>query len=72
MRGKVLPVGAVQRELIPRYFSVVDTRIIGFYSGEERDHRGRYLHEIQDWPDDQSEAVHDFIQWLFPFTCHAG
>src|SRR5438105_264688 len=29
-----------------RHFSLADTRIIGFYSGEEPDHRGRYLHEI--------------------------
>ncbi len=43
-----------------------NSRIIGFYSGTEPDHRGRYLHEIQQWPDDQLEAVHDYIQWLFP------
>ena len=41
-------------------------RIIGFYSGTEPDHRGRYLHEIQRWSDDQLEKVHDYIQWLFP------
>ncbi len=44
----------------------VNARIIGFYSGTEPDHRGRYLHEIQRWPDDQLEKVHDYIQWLFP------
>jgi len=55
-----------------RHFSLADTRIIGFYSGEEPDHRGRYLHEIQVWPDDQLEAVHDFIQWLFPLPEPSG
>jgi len=55
-----------------RYFPLADTRIIGFYSGEELDHRGRYLHEIQEWPDDQLEAVHDFIQWLFPLPEPSG
>jgi len=51
---------------------MANTRIIGFYSGEEPDHRGRYLHEIQVWPDDQLEAVHDFIQWLFPLPEPSG
>ena len=45
---------------------MLNSRIIGFYSGTEPDHPGRYLHEIQQWPDDQLEAVHDYIQWLFP------
>src|SRR6202034_1792343 len=46
--------------------------IIGFYSGTEPDHRGRYLHEIQKWTDDQLESVHDFIQWLFPLPERSG
>ena len=45
---------------------MTDCRTIGFYSGVEPDPRGRYLHEIQQWTDDQLEDVHDFIQWLFP------
>lgn len=45
---------------------MLKSRIIGFYGGTEPDHRGRYLHEIQQWPDDQLEAVHDYMQWLFP------
>jgi hypothetical protein len=40
--------------------------IVAFYTGLGRDHRGRSLDEIQKWPDDRLEAVHDFIQWLFP------
>jgi hypothetical protein len=50
----------------------VSARIIGFYSGSEPDHRGRYLHEIQGWADDQLEAVHDYIQWLFPLSEPSG
>jgi Opioid growth factor receptor (OGFr) conserved region len=45
---------------------VMPSRIIGFYNGTHPDHRGRYLNEIQEWPDDQLETVHDYIQWLFP------
>lgn len=51
---------------------MADGRIIGFYSGTEPDHRGRYLREIQQWPDDQLEAVHDYIQWLFPLSERSG
>jgi len=47
-------------------------RIIGFYCGTEPDHRGRYLHEIQRWPDDQLEGAHDYIQWLFPLAEPSG
>ena len=47
-------------------------RIVAFYSGAEPDHRGRYLHEIQQWPHDQLEAVHDYIQWLFPLPERSG
>ena len=42
------------------------SRIIGFYNCTESDHRGRYLRELQEWPDDQLESVPDYIQWLFP------
>ena len=37
--------------------SMLNSRIIGFYSGTEPDHRGRYLHEIQQWADDKLQAV---------------
>jgi Opioid growth factor receptor (OGFr) conserved region len=42
--------------------------IIGFHSGETPDHRGRYLREIQQWPDERLESTHDFIQWMFPLA----
>jgi len=47
-------------------------QIIGFYSGTEPDHRGRYVEEIQAWRDDQLETAHDYIQWLFPLSEKSG
>ena len=49
-----------------------DIQILGFYSGTEPDHRGRYVQEIQAWPDDQLETIHDYIQWLFPLPERSG
>jgi len=40
--------------------------IVQFYSGFAPDHRGRFLRDIIEWPDERLESVHDFIQWLFP------
>src|SRR5579872_7345983 len=40
--------------------------IVQYYSGHGGDGRGRSLAEVQGWQDDQLEAVHDFIQWMFP------
>ncbi len=37
-----------------------------FYRGTATDSEGRTLSEIQAYNDDQLEAIHDFIQWLFP------
>jgi hypothetical protein len=51
---------------------MLNSRIIAFYSGTQADHRGRYLHEIQQWTDDQLEGVHDYIQWLFPLPEPSG
>jgi len=51
---------------------VMPSRIIGFYNCTESDHRGRYRREIQEWPDDQLESVHDYIQWLFPLPEPSG
>jgi hypothetical protein len=51
---------------------MANTSIIGFYSGAEPDHRGRYLREIQQWPDEPLESVHDYIQWLFPLPERSG
>jgi hypothetical protein len=51
---------------------MLDSPIIGFYSGTEPDNRGRYLREIQQWPDEPLESVHDYIQWLFPLPERSG
>jgi Opioid growth factor receptor (OGFr) conserved region len=40
--------------------------LLGFYRGTDVDNRGRRLDEILAWDDERLEAVHDFIQWLFP------
>jgi hypothetical protein len=44
----------------------VSSAIIDFYNGDAPDDRGRFLTEIQSWPDDRLESVHNYIQWLFP------
>jgi Opioid growth factor receptor (OGFr) conserved region len=49
-----------------------NSRIIGFYSGTEPNHRGLYLREIQHWTDERLEAIHDYIQWLFPLPEPSG
>jgi len=46
-------------------------RIVEFYSGG-RDSAGRRLDEILSWSDDQLEAVHDYIQWMFPTRQPSG
>ena len=43
-----------------------DSPILGFYRGERPDDRGRSLAAMQSWDDNRLEAVHDYIQWLFP------
>ena len=40
--------------------------LVGFHLGERPDDRGRHLAAIQSWDDERLEAVHDYIQWLFP------
>jgi hypothetical protein len=42
------------------------SRLLHFYRGKSTDAEGRSLEEILAWDDDDLEAVHDFIQWLFP------
>lgn len=45
--------------------------IVAFFQGG-RDDSGRTLCEILAWNDDRLEAVHDFIQWLFPTRQPSG
>lgn len=40
--------------------------ITDFYAGVAPDSQGRYLADILAWDDERLEAVHDYIQWLFP------
>jgi hypothetical protein len=40
--------------------------IVDFYKGTGTDHRGRSLEDVWSFSFDELEAVHDFIQWLFP------
>ncbi len=42
------------------------SQLTDFYRGEGSDAEGRRLGEVLAWPDGSLEAVHDFIQWLFP------
>jgi hypothetical protein len=47
------------------------SKILDFYRGGQDD-EGRTLDEILSWPDVELEAVHDFIQWLFPLPERSG
>ena len=40
--------------------------LVKFYLGEGPDAEGRFLRDIRGWNDARLEAVHDYIQWLFP------
>jgi hypothetical protein len=46
--------------------------LIAFYRDGACDDAGRTLAEIVAWDDDRLEAVHDFIQWLFPLPEPSG
>lgn len=46
--------------------------LIGFYRDGARDDAGRTLAEILAWDDERLEAVHDYIQWLFPLPEPSG
>lgn len=40
--------------------------IVSFYMNKQTDSEGPLLHEIWEWDDNELEAEHDYIQWLFP------
>lgn len=42
------------------------SQLLDFYRGQGTDSEGRSLTDIWSWQDDDLEAIHDFIQWLFP------
>ena len=49
-----------------------DKRLVQFYGENACDDAGRTWAEIVSWPDERLEAVHDFIQWLFPLPETSG
>jgi len=53
-----------------RFLSPLDA-IVSFYSGGA-DAAGRTLDEILAWDDHRLEAVHDYIQWVFPTRQASG
>jgi hypothetical protein len=55
----------MERQLMPSS-KKADSPVVRFFRGDGRDARGRSLDDILSWNDDQLEAVHDYIQWLFP------
>ena len=48
------------------------THLLNFYAGTRSDGEGRFLREIQYWPDHKLESTHDYIQWLFPLAETSG
>ena len=49
-----------------------DTKVVAFYRGDGRDHRGRLLSHIHQYSFDALELHHDYIQWLFPLPEPSG
>jgi len=43
-----------------------ESRLLEFYRGHGRDHRGRLLSHILGFGHNELEFHHDYIQWLFP------
>lgn len=46
--------------------------LVAFYRDGAPDDQGRTLGEILAWEDEPLEAIHDFIQWLFPLPEPSG
>jgi hypothetical protein len=42
------------------------SKLVSFYRAEDTDSRGRTLADLWGFSVDELEAVHDFIQWMFP------
>jgi hypothetical protein len=40
--------------------------LLGFYRGQGTDDRGRRIEDVWRFTNDELEAEHDYIQWLFP------
>jgi hypothetical protein len=50
---------------------MTDDAVAAFYSGGP-DRSGRTLAELWSWSDERLEAVHDYIQWMFPTAQPSG
>ena len=48
------------------------SKLVAFYRGDGRDHRGRLLSHILGFDFDELEFHHDYIQWLFPLPEPSG
>lgn len=42
--------------------------ILDFYLGQQPNSQGRAIEDIWSWDYQKLEAIHDYIQWLFPLT----
>ncbi len=51
---------------------MTDALLLAFYTRDGRDVQGRSHAEILGWSDALLEAVHDYIQWLFPLPEPSG
>ena len=51
---------------------MADSPLVLFYREDGTDRRGRRLAESLAWDDEQLEAVHDYVQWLFPLPEPSG
>ena len=58
-------------EPAPCAYDPVMERIVSFFSGHP-DPAGRTLAGILEWDDNRLEAVHDYVQWLFPTRQPSG
>jgi hypothetical protein len=51
---------------------VIRDPIVEFYRGQRPGSEGRLIADIWAWDHDALEAVHDYIQWLFPLRRPSG
>ena len=51
---------------------MAESRLVAFYRGDGRDHRGRLLSHIYGFNFSELEFHHDYIQWLFPLPEPSG
>lgn len=57
---------AAEKSIPPPQRADMTSPLLEFYRGAAPDSAGRTLAAIWEWDDDRLEAVHNYIQWLFP------